>query len=197
MSVVFRFSTDGAADGISFELEGSEDFVRDHLAFLAPFLRRAGGGVAGASAVARTGAGATAGDGTPSSGIEGVAVWWERSVLAGTQPSLQDTMLLFAYYMRSYRKTVFVSEDIRRCFQVLGVEEPRSLLQILGTLKREHGLLLNAGRRGEYMMNTTGIARARELLGERRPGTGAPAGDAAPPVPLKGKLTDALNIFTD
>ena len=71
----------------------------------------------------------------------------------------------------------FVSDDIRRCFAKVGLEEPKSLLQILGTLKRDHGFLLNAGRRGEYMMNTTGITRVRQILGEET------AGDKSLPTP--------------
>ena len=132
-------------------------------------------------------------------GLEGVGSWWMAHVPPGLDPSLQDTILLFAYFMRSYRKMVFLSEDIRRCFQVMGIDEPKSLLQILGTLKREHGLLLNAGRRGEYMMNTTGIARVRDLLGEapRAGGSYAADGGADPSGPDPSGRTDARNLFKD
>ncbi len=185
MEVAFKLT----AGDVGIEVEGPEAFVRAHLEFLAPFVRRATGGPAIALPA-----------GPAPAGIEGVGAWWLAQVPAAAGPSLQDTILLFAYYMRSYRKTVFQSDDIRRCFQVLGVEEPKSLLQILGTLKRDHGLLLNAGRRGEYMMNTTGIARAREILGERRSGDGTPpaAGGAAlfAPEP-KAKSPDALTIFKE
>lgn len=172
MSVVFRF----ADANVSMEVEGPEEFVLPHVEFLSPFVRRATG-AAGDSPPATAGLPAP---GPAAEGIDGVAAWWARSVPAGLQPSVQDTLLLFAYYMRSFRKTVFVSEDLRRCFQVTGLEEPRSLLQILGTLRRDHGLLLNAGKRGEYMMNTTGIARAREILGERRPEAASPSPAPAP-----------------
>ena len=181
MDGVFRFST---AD-VGFEVEGPGEFVRSQLEFLAPFLGRATGagprppaGVPGAP---------------PAEGIEGVGSWWRAQVPPGSDPSVQDTILLFALFMRTYRKTVFLCEDVRRCFQVMGIEEPRSLLQILGTLKREHGLLLNAGRRGEYMMNTTGTARAREILGEKRnPGPGA-----SPEGPEAAKMADGRSIFKD
>jgi hypothetical protein len=191
VEVEFRF----ASDDLSLEISGPVDFVRPHLQFLAPFVRRAGGGTAAPAAAAAPGQAAE--------GIDAVGAWWETHVPPSASPTLQDSILLFAYYMRTYRKTVFMSEDIRRCFQVLGVEEPKSLLQILGTLKREHGLLLNAGRRGEYMMNTTGISRAREILGERR-AEASPAGPAGAPEPIelrpkpKGKgKTDVRNIFKD
>jgi len=102
--------------------------------------------------------------------------------------------------MRSYRKTVFLSEDIRRCFQVMGIEEPKSLLQILGTLKRDQGLLLPAGKRGEYMMSIPGINRARGILGVTATSfTGASAAPAGEPLvlePAKG-VVDARNIFKD
>lgn len=177
MEVVFRFST----AALTIEVAGPEGFARPHIEFLMPYVRRV------------TGA-ATAADAGPAPvGLQNIAAWWNRTVPATANPSLQDTILLFAYYMRTYRKTVFVSEDIRRCFSVMGLEEPKSLLQILGTLKREHGFLLNAGRRGEYMMNVTGIARARAMLGERRDGDGAAAPTAGP----GPKAPDAKNLFRD
>lgn len=192
MEVVFKFT----AEGVGIEVEGPESFVRPHLEFLAPFVRRATGApqlpppdAPGASAAP--------------AGLDGVAAWWRDHVPASAGPTLQDTILLFAYFMRSYRKTVFMSEDIRRCFALLGLDEPKSLLQILGTLKREHGLLLNAGRRGEYMMNTTGIARARDILGERRAAGAAPAAAPADAAALFGapapkpKSPDARTIFKD
>ena len=196
MEVEFRCTIDGVEIGIT----GPDSFVRPQMEFLAPMLRRAGGGTALPAPVATAAGGAPA---AVPEGIDGIGAWWETHVPPSAAPTLQDSILLFAYYMRTYRKTVFLSEDIRRCFQVLGVEEPKSLLQILGTLKREHGLLLNAGRRGEYMMNTTGITRARDLLGEKRPEGPAPTVPAGwEPLELKPKpkgkgRTDVRNIFKD
>jgi hypothetical protein len=188
LSVTFRFAN---AD-VSLEVEGPDAWVEEHLRFLSPLLRRAAG--AGPGPGESPGAAAA-------SGLEGVGLWWRERVPAGADPGLQDAILLCAYYMRGYRKTVFLSEDIRRCLQVLGREEPRSLLQVLGTMKRDTGLLLNAGRRGEYMMNTTGIARARDLLGERRNGAPAPRPPAGfePPAleESAAKTVDARNLFRD
>ena len=192
MEVEFSVTIDDVRIGVS----GPRDFVRPHVQFLAPFVRRAGGGAPSPLPSSSPSAAPAPG------GIEGVGAWWEARVPPGADPTLQDSILIFAYYMRSYRKTVFMSEDIRRCFQVLGVEEPRSLLQILGSLKRDQGLLLNAGRRGEYMMNTTGIARVRDLLGEKRPEGAAPSAPAAEAIELKPRpkgrgRTDVRNIFKD
>ncbi len=167
------------AESVHLEIEGPEEFVRAHLEFLLPFVRRATGGGTGI-------------EGPAPVGVGGVGAWWRATLPPSANPSLQDTILLFAYYMRTYRKTVFVSEDIRRCFAVLGMDEPKSLLQILGTLKRDHGYLLNAGHRGEYMMNTTGIARVRQILGLPASGGGAGGAAAAP----ERKTVDARSLFT-
>ena len=78
---------------------------------------------------------------------------------------MQDHILVFAFWMRTFKKFIFTSEDIRRAFEEVGMTSPKSLLQILGTLKREHNLILGTERRGEYMLNTTGIERARGRLG--------------------------------
>ncbi len=150
MDASFKFAT----EAMSVEMEGPEEFVGPHIEFLLPYVRR------------MTGAATPADEGPLPVGLGGVGVWWSRFVPPSVNPSLQETILLFAYYMRTYRKTVFVSEDLRRCFQVMGLEEPKSLLQILGTMKRDHQTLLNAGKRGEYMMNVPGLKRVKELLGE-------------------------------
>jgi hypothetical protein len=186
VDAAFRFDS---AD-VAVAVEGPEEFVREHLRFLAPFVGRAAG--LPASAVPPPPGAAAA------PGIDGIGAWWFARVPPGTRPSLQDTILLFAYFMRSYRKTVFLSEDIRACFRRIGEEEPRSLLQILGNLKREHGLLLNAGKRGEYMMNTTGIARARTILGERRADGPADAvGEGPITLEAPASKADARNLFKD
>ena len=183
MNVVFRFSSASAR----IEVEGPESFVRSHLEFLLPHVRSVTGAAPSAS---------TPGAPAPAAGgPDGLPAWWEANVPASADPSLQDTILVFAYHMRTYRKLVFMSEDIRRAFGAMGMEEPRSLLQILGTLKRDHGLLLNAGKRGEYMMNTTGIARVRTLIGVK-PGTG-PQQRGTVPVLAAGKSPDARSIFRD
>lgn len=174
MDASFKFAT----ESVSISIEGPEDFLRPHVEFLMPFVRRT------------TGAPVPVEEGPVPTGIDGVGVWWHRTVPAHESPSLQETILLFGWYMRTYRKTVFMSEDIRRCFAIMGMDEPRSLLQILGTMKRDNKTLLNAGKRGEYMMNMPGINRVKEILGE--------AATAAPPAPVGGGPThapDARSLF--
>ena len=198
MGVSFRF----ANTEVALEVEGPDAWVGDQLRFLGPFLRRAAGARAVTGPLDAPGAGVPAAAPAPQ-GIEGVVDWWRERVPPGFDPGLQDAILLFAYYMRGYRKTVFLSDDIRHAFRVLGMDEPRSLLQVMGSMKRDAGLLLNAGRRGEYMMNTTGIARAKEILGERKSGPLPPPPpnlvpeEAAAPQDAASRTVDARNIFRD
>jgi len=163
----FRFE----AGDVRFELSGSEDFVRRNLPAFLPLV----GGVVGVPAPATDGAPAAAAASTPPSGAEptnpdDLSGWYEKHVPAASRISMQDQILVFAYWMRGFKKYIFTSEDIRRGFESIGQQEPKSLLQILGTLKRDHNLILGTDRRGEYMLNTTGIDRVRELLGIPKPG---------------------------
>ncbi len=167
----FRFE----AAGISFELSGSTEFVRRHLETFLPFVNR----VAGTS-----GSKGDAGTRTGSRPVD-LGSWYTQHVPDGVRLTMQDNILVFALWMRSFKKYIFTSEDIRRGFADVGQPEPKSLLQILGTLKRDHNLILGTDRRGEYMLNTTGIDRARKLLGipvskpkERPSQPEAPSGDA-------------------
>ncbi len=152
-STTFRF----VSGGVSFELTGSEAFVRRHLATFLPFVERTAGKSAATRAAATNGASAHQ--------PPDLATWFARHVPDGMKLTMQDSILVFALWMRSFKKFIFTSEDIRRAFEDVGMPEPKSLLQILGTLKRDHNLILGTERRGEYMLNTTGIERARQLLG--------------------------------
>ncbi len=148
----FRF----AAGSVSFELRGPEEFVLRHLGDFLPFVER----VAGRRKVSP--------DKQPPRGPSDLATWYAQHVPDGTRLTMQDSILAFALWMRTFKKYIFTSEDIRRAFEDVGHPEPKSLLQILGTLKRDHNLILGTERRGEYMLNTTGIERARGLLGIRQ-----------------------------
>lgn len=151
---VFRFES----GEISFELSGSEEFVRKNLPSFLPFVGRLAGLAPAAQSKPAAAGEAT---GAPLA----LKAWYDKHVPLGTRVSMQDAILVFALWMRSFKKYIFTSEDIRRGFEEMGQVEPKSLLQILGTLKRDHNLILGTERRGEYMLNTTGIERAKRLLG--------------------------------
>lgn len=151
---VFRFES----AEISFELSGTEEFVKKNLPAFMPFVSRITG-LAPSAEAKKPAAQETAG------GPLTLKAWWDKQVPLGTRVSMQDAILVFALWMRSFKKYIFTSEDIRRGFEEMGMPEPKSLLQILGTLKRDHNLILGTERRGEYMLNTTGIDRSKRLLG--------------------------------
>lgn len=186
----FRFE----AGDVRFELTGSEDFVRRNLTMLLPFVQKVvtapnAGSVAPAPSAAPAApaavtaapsaaspAAASSAPAAPAAPME-LTEWWAKHVTEGTRVSMQDTILVLAYWMRTFRKFIFGSDDIRKGFATLGMEEPKSLLQILGTLKRDHNLILGTERRGEYMLNTTGIDRVRQICGIPGPrGAGASGG---------------------
>ena len=182
----FRFE----AGEVRFELSGSEDFVRRNLPAFMPLVGRVAGIAVPAAAAAPSSPGASAASSSASSSPPSGAPrdvtepgdlrgWYEKHVPAALRVSMQDQILVFAFWMRGFKKYIFTSEDIRRGFESIGQQEPKSLLQILGTLKRDHNLILGTERRGEYMLNTTGIDRVRELLGIPRPSAARDAAAAA------------------
>ncbi len=151
---VFRFES----GELSFELSGSEEFVRKNLPAFMPFVGKIAG-VAPPGAKKPAEAAATGG------AQQTLKAWYDQHVPLGARVSMQDGILVFALWMRGFKKYIFTSEDIRRAFEEMGQPEPKSLLQILGTLKRDHNLILGTERRGEYMLNTTGIERAKQIVG--------------------------------
>jgi len=140
--------------GVSLEIDGTPEFVRDNLRPFLPFVQR----VAGESAVDSP-------EADTAEPQRSLLAWYERHVAPGMRLTMQDSILVFALWMRSFKKYVFTADDLRHTFGEVGREAPKSLLQLLGTLKRDHKLILGTDRRGEYMLNTTGIERARRTVG--------------------------------
>lgn len=175
MSLPTRFRFESG--GVSFEIAGSEEFVRRNLEILMPFVKASAGRAEPAPAAATSAGEAPAAGAT--GGQESVKDWYDRHA-GGARLTLQDHILVFALWMRSFKKFIFTSEDIRRAFDEVGMTPPKSLLQILGVLKRDRNLILGTERRGEYMLNTTGIERARSVLGMPAPRPNARKDESAP-----------------
>lgn len=158
----FRF----AAAGVQLELQGSAGFVRRHLRDLLPFVERVagtGGPAEEAPAPVRSEPAAV--------GQDGLARWFAERVPEDADLSVGDAILVFALWMRSFRKFVFSADEIRVAFMEVGRREPGNLPQVLTSLEREHSLILGTERVGEYMLNTTGIERAKRIVQQ----SGAPA----------------------
>ena len=133
MDSSFKLST----DEFGIEVTGSESFVRASLEQFLPVLQAAAGG----GEVARQEAG------KPESPLH---KWFRETIPDGYRPTMQDTILIFAFYLnREKRQFIFVPDDMKAAFRRLGRTVPKSLLQILGSLKRDRGLLYSGEKRGE------------------------------------------------
>jgi hypothetical protein len=159
MDTLFRIAT----SEVEFEVEGSEDFVRRETRNLLPWIE-------GRSV-------------NPPPVTSPLLAWYRTNLPRGEAPSMQDCVLLFAYYFkREDEKHLFSPADVKRAFAEVDRRVPKSLLQIMGTLKRDHGLLWSPGdKRGAYALSPEGIRYVEKLLGI----SGAkdrPEPKAAPPV---------------
>jgi hypothetical protein len=156
-----------ASPDVEFELEGPEEFVRRQMAQFLPHLSLAG---------------------EPKSAPEAkspLKEWYDRHFPRGRAPSMQDSILVFGYFLKREKdQHMFTPSDLKRAFTEVGRKVPKSLLQIMGTLKRDHGLLWSPGdKRGVYALPPDGIRKVEGLLGvESRKGngrkTGRPASEA-------------------
>jgi hypothetical protein len=145
MNTLFRVAT----KEMEFEIQGSETFVLSEMKHYLPWLANDAPSAAAAP--------------TESS----LAGWFDRNVPRGRVPTMQDSILIFGYHMKRIGgKHMFSPTDVKACFAEIGRDVPKSLLQIMGTLKRDHGLLWSPeDRRGVYALSPEGIKRVEEMLG--------------------------------
>lgn len=135
------------------ELTGSEEFVRASLEPFLPLLRLPAGVESPPTQAAAE----------PESALK---KWFRETVPNGYSPTMQDMILVFAYYLnREKRQFIFVPDDMKASFRRMDRTIPKSLLQILGSLKRDRGLLYSGERRGEYCLTPAGIRHVQALLG--------------------------------
>ncbi len=150
MDTLFKF----VSEHLGFELEGPETFVREQMQFFLPFVR----GTAESPGPA---------DSEPEEGS--LPHWYKQTIPPGQSPTMQDHILIFAYYLyRQKRQFIFVPDDMKASFTEMNRVIPKSLLQIMGSLKRDHGLLYAGKKRGEYSMTPEGIRYIEGVLGIRR-----------------------------
>lgn len=166
MDTLFKFT----AEQIGIEWEGSEEFVRRELEFFQPLLSPVGGG-----------------EGQAPEDPDSLSAWYGANVPPGQSPTMQDHILVFAYHLnRVKRHFIFTPDDMKAAFREIGRNVPKSLLQIMGSLKRDHQLLYPGEKRGEYVLTPAGIKHVEKLLGlkrEERPPEGKAASDAFPSPP--------------
>ncbi|MCU0725327.1 MAG: hypothetical protein MUE73_06000 [Planctomycetes bacterium] len=139
---------------VTLEIEGSEEFVRRHMSTFRTLL----GGTAPPVEKA-----------VPEEAPDSLLGWYRRTVPPKLIPSMQDSVLIFAYFLnRVKRQTIFVPEDMKNGFHEVGRAVPKSLLQIMGSLKRDQNLLYSGTKRGEYCIMPQGLKYVENLLGIRK-----------------------------
>jgi len=79
--------------------------------------------------------------------------------------ALQERILLFIYYLTEVKgRSEVGTEDINFCFDLLGLERPKSLANTLGIMKRNQKLLDAGSRRGTYTVTESGRSQVQALL---------------------------------
>lgn len=153
-----------ASKELRLELAGTPEYVNSQIEFFRPALRRALGYPAiEAPAPAATGGPATgSGDERGRSALEEFLRRVRTRVGRG---ALQERILLFIYYLTEVKgRNEVGTEDINFCFDLLGLERPKSLANTLGIMKRNQGLLGAGTRRGTYLVTDRGNAQVQNLL---------------------------------
>jgi hypothetical protein len=148
------------------ELAGTPDFVNQQFEFFRPALRRALGypDPAALPAPAPPGAFPSAprddGGGRPA-----LEEFLRRVRTRVGRGALQERILLFIYYLTEVKgRNEVGTEDINFCFDLLGLERPKSLANTLGIMKRNQALLDAGSRRGTYCVTEKGRTQVQSML---------------------------------
>jgi hypothetical protein len=158
------------------EFEGAETFVEGQLRHLEAAMtaeaRRAGAPAAQPApstpaAVAATGGGQTVAPASRGSEQDpSLEQFYRRAKSREGRGALQETILIFAYFLREYRaKEDFSIENLNACFSLVGVTPPKSLANTLGIMKRNQKFFHSGIRRGHYQLTEKGVAYVRRLIG--------------------------------
>lgn len=146
------------------EFEGTPDFVTAQIERLKGVIVRE------TEAAAPGGTGEDGGaDGDGAGGARRAVTldqFYRRAKSREGRGALQETILIFAYYLREYRgQDDFSIENLNACFSVVGVTPPKSLANTLGIMKRNQKFFHAGARRGRYTLTEKGVAYVRRLIG--------------------------------
>lgn len=151
------------------EFSGSPDYVNTQVETFRGALRRAlgypeekppaaGGGDGSSAAAGTSSSHASSGRSALDEFLRGVRTRVGRG-------ALQERILLFIYYLTEVKgRNEVGTEDINFCFDLLGLERPKSLANTLGIMKRNQGLLDAGSRRGTYCVTDRGRGMVKGLL---------------------------------
>ncbi len=142
------------------EFEGRVEFVAGQIEHLkASVLAQAGKTAARPAVVAPKG-------GAKGSEAPSLEQFYRRARSREGRGALQETILIFAYFLREYRgKDDFSIENLNACFSLVGAAPPRSLANTLGIMKRNQKFFHAGSRRGHYQLTEKGVGYVRRLIG--------------------------------
>ena len=171
------------------EFEGHPEFIQGQIHFLEPQIAEIVQSAAtGPKSVARSTATATAtaapsetaaapsSDGPPpapvavppDTGVEEPTLdqFYHRARSREGRGALQETILIFAYFLKTYRdREEFSIENLNACFSLVGAAPPKSLANTLGIMKRTQMFFHAGSQRGTYALTEKGADYVRRLIG--------------------------------
>lgn len=101
-------------------------------------------------------------DGTSMTIVE----FYKRARSREGRGALQETILIFAYYLRDLRgQAEFSIDQIASCFTLADATPPSSLANTLGIMKRTQHFFDAGEGRGRYVLTDKGAAYVRRLIG--------------------------------
>jgi len=148
------------------EFAGTPEYVNSQVDFFRPAIRRALGIPEPVQVPPPVAAGAPhAGSADEGGGRSALEEFMRRVRTRVGRGALQERILLFIYYLTEVKGRAEVgTEDINFCFDLLGLERPKSLANTLGIMKRNQELLDAGTRRGTYTVTEGGRAQVQGLL---------------------------------
>lgn len=146
------------------EFEGRDDFVTAQIQHMKDAFFREDAAGAAAAAVPGTAAGGTAT--SAPTGAPSLEDFYRRAKSRQGRGALQETILIFAYFLREHRgQEEFGIDHLNACFSLVGVTPPKSLANTLGIMKRTQKFFHSGSRRGQYTLTEKGTAYVKKLVG--------------------------------
>lgn len=157
------------------EFTGSSDYVSNQVELFRGAIRKVLGypetpSTPSASAPAPSGGGETASSSAAvaaadSAGKSALEEFLRRVRTRVGRGALQERILLFSYYLIEVKgRSEVGTEDINFCFDLLGLDRPKSLANTLGIMKRSQAMLDSGSRRGTYVLTPKGQKQVEKLL---------------------------------
>jgi hypothetical protein len=150
---------------LKIELAGTPDYVNAQFEFFRPALRRALGYPEPSAPSLPPAAPGTFPSAAEAEGRPALEEFLRRVRSRVGRGALQERILLFIYYLTEVKgRNEVGTEDINFCFDLLGLERPKSLANTLGIMKRNLALLDAGTRRGTYCCTEKGRAGVQALV---------------------------------